>query len=611
MTTPDLPRAPDLPGWMARLRDRYLQTDTGQFVLYGNVHDQVLCARRPWAMPDFLDAFFAPSGKLVVHYDPGRGVWFPDDAHGARAARALLAVNFVSAAQVAPRGLDKTPDSMLAANLRGHVANERDPKIALELIESLLVQRDLPVAAIIHYADLVAPDGAVSSLNFEDRTAAARLHRWSLSDDLVRGDSLVLLMANTLADLSRRVTRNPRVGAILVPLPGDLDRARFLAQLQPGLDSDRGELLTRVTAGLQLRQIQDLVAPRSQAAEPAMAPAGDAARDVFQGPSPLPVASIAERKKEILEQECAGLIEVIQPDHDFSHVGGMEPIKRALQRIADHVKAGRKAQVPMGILLVGPMGTGKSFLAEAFAHESGLAAVRLKNFRDRWVGSTEANLEKVLNVIEGLGNILVIIDEGDRSIGGAGDSDGGVSSRVIARLKEFMSDPTHRGRIIFMMMTNRPDKLDTDMKRPGRFDLKIPFFSPQNSEERAAIVRAVLRRHKLEADLPDETLLPILEDLEGYAAADLEALVLMANDDLKSGVLPPGVDDPPPVITAPFLAQAAHDFLPTRETAMISYMELLAVHEASNRRLLPPRFREIEVADLNAKLRTARAAIGY
>ncbi len=611
MTTPDLPRAPDLPGWMARLRDRYLQTDTGQFVLYGNVHDQVLCARRPWAMPDLLDAFFAPSGKLVVHYDPGRGVWFPDDTHGARAARALLSVNFVSQAQVAPRGLDKTPDSMLAANLRSHIANERDPKIALELIEHLLVQRDLPVAAIIHYADLVAPDGAVSSLNFEDRTAAARLHRWSLSDDLVRGDSLVLLMANTLADLSRRVTRNPRVGAILVPLPGDLDRARFLAQLQPGLDSDRGELLTRVTAGLQLRQIQDLVAPRSQAAEPAMAPAGDAARDVFQGPSPLPVASIAERKKEILEQECAGLIEVIQPDHDFSHVGGMEPIKRALQRIADHVKAGRKAQVPMGILLVGPMGTGKSFLAEAFAHESGLAAVRLKNFRDRWVGSTEANLEKVLNVIEGLGNILVIIDEGDRSIGGAGDSDGGVSSRVIARLKEFMSDPTHRGRIIFMMMTNRPDKLDTDMKRPGRFDLKIPFFSPQNPEERAAIVRAVLRRHKLEADLPDEALLPILADLEGYAAADLEALVLMANDDLKSGVLPPGVDDPPPVITAPFLAQAAHDFLPTRETAMISYMELLAVHEASNRRLLPPRFREIEVADLNAKLRTARAAIGY
>ncbi|MCB1093863.1 MAG: AAA family ATPase, partial [Verrucomicrobiae bacterium] len=196
----------------------------------------------------------------------------------------------------------------------------------------------------------------------------------------------------------------------------------------------------------------------------------------------------------ILEQECHGLIEVLEPDHGFDVVGGMEPIKGALSRIAGHVRAGRSRQVPMGILFVGPMGTGKSFLAEAFAKESGLAAVRLKNFRDKWVGSTEANLEKVLNVIEGLGEILVLVDEGDRSIGGGGDSDGGVNSRVIARLKEFMSDPTHRGRIIFVMMTNRPDKLDVDMKRPGRFDLKIPFFAPQNAAERLAILRAVFRR---------------------------------------------------------------------------------------------------------------------
>ena len=103
--------------------------------------------------------------------------------------------------------------------------------------------------------------------------------------------------------------------------------------------------------------------------------------------------------------------------------------------------------------------------------------------------------------------------------------------------------------------------------------------------------------------------MPILKDLEGYAAADLEALVLMANDDLKSGLLPEGVDEPPPAITAPYLAQAAHDFLPTREVEMIDYMELLAVHEASNRRLLPPRFRNIEVDDLNARLRLARAAL--
>ncbi|MCB9542033.1 MAG: ATP-binding protein [Myxococcales bacterium] len=611
MSTPDLPRAADLPAWMKRLRDRYLQTETGQFILHGNVHDVVMSGGRVWNMPAFLDAFFAPSGKVVVHYDPGRGVWLPDEAHAARAALSLVASGFVSEAKVAPRGLDKTPKAMLARNLAEQLGTEREPEIALQALEALLLDREIPTAAIIHYAELVAPDGSPSTMSFFDRTAAARLHRWSLSDEILRGDNLVLMLTGALSDLARRVTRNPRVGALHVPLPGSLERARFLAHIKPGLDPDRGETLTRVTAGLQLRQIQDLVAPKTPTDTISAPPSADGdARSVFQGAAPLPTGGIAARKKEILEQECFGLIEVIEPDHDFSHVGGMEPIKRVLTRVAGHVRDGRRAQVPMGILFVGPMGTGKSFLAEAFAKESGLAAVKLKNFRDKWVGSTEANLEKVLDVIEGLGEILVMIDEGDRSIGGGdGGGDSGVNSRVMARLKEFMSDPTHRGRIIFVMMTNRPDKLDTDMKRPGRFDLKIPFFSPQSAAERAAIVQAVIRRHRLPADLPDDALLPILEDLDGYAAADLEALVLLAYDDLQSGDLPEGLTEAPQGITAPFLARAAADFMPTRETDMIRYMELLAVHEASNRRLLPERLRDIEVAELTAQLADARATL--
>ena len=48
----------------------------------------------------------------------------------------------------------------------------------------------------------------------------------------------------------------------------------------------------------------------------------------------------------------------------------------------------------------------------------------------------------------------------------------------MARLKEFMSDEGHRGRIVFMVLTNRPDRLDADLKRPGRLDLKIPMFYP-------------------------------------------------------------------------------------------------------------------------------------
>ncbi len=600
----DLRNAPDLPLWIQKLRERYMQTDTGQFILHGNVHDLVQCDGQLYSVPEFLDAFFSLSGKAIVHYDPGRGIYFPNEDQAVRAASALCQSGMVPQSKIAPQGFEKTPKALIVRAVEHELSNVRSPEVALEVLESLLLCPSITCAIIVHYAELVAPDGDIATLEFAERTAAARFHRWSLSREIVRGGNLIMLLTSSLSDLSRLVTRNPRIAEFNLPLPGALERARFLAHIQPSLDPERGERLTRETAGLQLRQIQDLVVP----AQTAQNSSAQNARDFFNTPSELPSKAIAERKKEILEQECAGLIEVIHPNHGFAEVGGMEQIKERLNQVTAHMRAGHRAQVPMGILMVGPMGTGKTFLAEAFAKESGLAAIKLKNFRDKWVGSTEANLEKILSVIDGLGEILVIIDEGDRSIGGT-DGDSGVQSRVMARLKEFMSDTSHRGRIIFVMMTNRPDKLDTDMKRPGRFDLKIPFFHPCNASERLLIFRSVMARHHIEAPLPDDELLTLLDPLDGYAAADLEAIALMAYDDYQSGRIPEGLTERPSQITSEYLAQAIDDFMPTRELEMINYMELLAVQEASSRRLLPERFRNIDVHDLNQRLAQARAAL--
>ena len=60
----------------------------------------------------------------------------------------------------------------------------------------------------------------------------------------------------------------------------------------------------------------------------------------------------------------------------------------------------------MGLLFVGPMGTGKTFIAKAFVKASGLSAVTLKNFRSKWVGSTEANLEKVLGMVNAVPDFM-------------------------------------------------------------------------------------------------------------------------------------------------------------------------------------------------------------
>ena len=128
----------------------------------------------------------------------------------------------------------------------------------------------------------------------------------------------------------------------------------------------------------------------------------------------------------------------------------------------------------------------------------------------------------------------------DEATGSEGD--GGTGSRVVARIKEFMRDTSQRGGGVILMLTNRPDKLDADLKRPGRFDLKIPFFFPEDITERKAVLEALARKNKLtlaeDADLdgaaedtaaentaaPDTPAPESLEDevLDADAAEDLD-----------------------------------------------------------------------------------------
>jgi hypothetical protein len=281
--------------------------------------------------------------------------------------------------------------------------------------------------------------------------------------------------------------------------------------------------------------------------------------------------------------------------------GTLSHLEQELLRVAEGIKTGQRARVPMGLIFVGPMGTGKTFLAEAFARESGLTCLKLKNFREKWVGSTEGNLEKILQVVDGLGYVLLIIDEADRSLSGGAEGDGGTSSRVIARLKEFMSDTSHRGRVVILMMTNRPDKLDVDLKRPGRFDVKIPFFFPETPEERRQITAAVLRKSQLQL-APGATLEPVVAGTVGYSAAEIEAVVLAAANFAAW--------EERQELSEADLARAVVDLIPSRDLRMLEYMELLAVFESSARRMLPERYQGMTTQEVQARLDVVRAQLG-
>jgi AAA+ superfamily predicted ATPase len=602
-----------LPNWADDLRRRYLRGEASIFILHGNVYDAVLHGDQVLTLTDFLgNVLLKESKETIAAYNVATGVRFMKRGDGVLRLDDLLL--------------------------------ETDKQKLLGALERLLIGSSR-VALILEYAEVIAPAGDPNFQSEADRAAVVTLHRWSFLPEIERSDNVIILIAENLTELSTKIVSNPKVAvvevsmpdqetrqaaarladprmpqkeveryaeitaglksiqilSILTPPPATEDEARereaFIANILTGPDAaQRAKKLAALTSGLNRDEIAKLLAPGAQPAD-LTADRGERARAEAD-------RLIARRKREILERECFGLVEFVEPEHGFEVVGGMDEVKNDLSLIANSIQQGQTARVPMGILFTGPMGTGKTFVAEAFAKECGLTTIKLKNFRSKWVGATEGNLEKILNVIRAIGQVVVIIDEGDRAFGNTdSEGDGGTSSRVIARIKEFMSDTSNRGRILFLVMTNRPDKLDVDLKRAGRLDRKIPFLYSQTPDEVENIARASIRKNRINTDVDLTTIRDAFsKKLVGYSNADVEAVILMANDDAaRAGE---------PNVTAARLVAAAADYFPSRDVELLEYMELLAVFEASSRRFLPAKYAGMTPEELDLRLRQLRIVVG-
>src|SRR5262249_16815289 len=126
----------------------------------------------------------------------------------------------------------------------------------------------------------------------------------------------------------------------------------------------------------------------------------------------------------------------------------------------------------------------KSFLAQCVSGEIGVPCVMLKNFRSKYVGETEGNLERVLSVLRAMGPVVVVVDEADAARGSReSGGDSGRSSRGFGMIATPMGDRRYRGRIIWMLLTARHDLLPIDIKRQGRAEVHIPLFYPIDENE--------------------------------------------------------------------------------------------------------------------------------
>lgn len=542
------------PPWASRLSELYFSGTTSLFVLYGNTHDLVRsedgAGRRYGILSEFLAEQLFGRWDLVLHYDLGRGLRAFAGRDGGRLKDMVtLANERVGDLTALPKDAGKVLPQLDRFIQRNVMATEEDR---------------LSVAILIEHASYVFPSGEPGHLSLSASTHVVTLLNWATSPHVKHLNMAVVLVDEKLSALNERLAGNPHVAAIQVPLPEEEERARFIGftigsrALNDFSDFGKPEL-AKLTAGISLTDVNVLI------------------QSTIEGRRRLDDGVFKGLKKRLIERQCQGLLEFIEPRWGLDMVIGHEAAKSRLREDAALLKRGLLQSLPMGYLLCGAVGTGKSFLAQCTTGEIGIPCVMLKNFRSKYVGETEGNLERVLSVLRAMGPVVVIIDEADAALGNRGQSgDSGTSSRVFAMIAAQMGDTRYRGRILWMLLTCRPDLLPIDIKRQGRAEVHVPLFYPREEAELRALFVAMARKAGAKLALEDVPPIPQLGQLSG---ADIEGMVgrawrrsLLAGEDK---------------ITRDVLEEVVSQFMPSTAGLEKELQETAAILECTDRQFLP------------------------
>jgi AAA+ superfamily predicted ATPase len=528
-----------LPPWLKTcVLDRYHSGASHFFLLHGNVRDLHPFGADYVPLAEGLRRLL-DRRTVVVSFDVSQGLSFPDAARQKEFRRVLAWKSALPA----------------------------DPARALTLLDALLTGDRTPpssVGVVVEFAHTLVPSGPGSAT---ERQSITTLARWASDPKVAARRPLVVLIAPSVGEVSDEVYAGAAGAEVVtVPRPDLAARTEFAHHLRESFSDVRWEMtpedLARETGGLGLVQMEDVL------------------QRARGGGERLARASIVGRKTELLRQEYQDVLDILDPRYDLSAVGGLEPAVRELREVADLMRRGLSSAAPMGIMLMGPPGTGKSYLAECFAKECGMLCVRFRPLRQMYVGQSERNQEKAFAAIRALAPVIVIVDESDQAEGGsrdAGSGDSGVGERMRAAAFNFWGDSSLRGRVLRIDITNRVDLIDSAMRRSGRTDIKIPILMPDETA-RKQIFEVTVRKHRLQSSIADYS--PFAKRTSGFTGSDIELAVTTAwRFALRDGKT---------ALHEASLTAALDDLLPTaRDQRAIDRMTLLALDECRNKRLLP------------------------
>lgn len=524
------------PAFLQELQGAYKKRGKSVIVLTGNTHDHYWCEKKNCFLPLEQTLFHALSGDAadkfnVMRIDSSNGIGFYDDKHLESVKNACKEFDKMSLALKSFKN-EKVGDvdKMIAMTETG------GSTFALKFLSGVLPKlsfvrkalkgqpsetKYLPSCVIIQMADYIFPNNGKGQMSEPDRQRLVTFRGLIESSSFSESDDLIILVADNNAEVHQSIMELPQVHPIKIGLPNSEERLVYANNFA----CNQVELLSN---SIQYeKSLADFVETTSGLT---LNSQGVLLKAALQTNQPITRKDLLEEINIVINKELDGIVRRSTSEHGPNDIVGYKETGKVIQNVLQRCESVDTAVSVIGVW--GGNGSGKTYQLEAWANQAGRVCLELGSLRGPLFGQTDSIFEKLYLKLLNYNKVMIMVDEAATAFGSVHRSDTHeTEKRLAGNIIKMMTNRKLRGRVLWVLMTARPDELDPDIRR--RCQIHIPIFDLEG-ENRKEFVVEMFKRKGIEVATAD--LDPIMSKTEDYSADDYNQLVTEVFS-TKAGIL--------------------------------------------------------------------------